>query len=67
MASYLWRIAKITGWGRNEILYNLPFSVGLQIIHADDASRGLIKPWIHNRRGNKIDSLALIESAFSNG
>ena len=59
------RIAKITGWGYREILEDLPFAAGLQIIHADDAAHGRKRTWTRNSRKVDFDSLAAIDAAFA--
>jgi hypothetical protein len=40
LAGYCYRIAKITGWGYREIMEELPFGAGLQMIFCDDAAHG---------------------------
>lgn len=62
----MYRIAKTTGWGFREILEDLPFAAGLQILHADDTAHGRRRPWASNRRATDFDSLAAIEAAFAN-
>ena len=65
MAGYVYRVAKITGWGFREILEDLPFAAGLQIIHADDTAHGRRRPWTRNRRTTDFDSLAEIDAAIA--
>ena len=65
LAGYVYRIAKITGWGYREILEDLPFAAGLQIIHADDAAHGRRRTWTRNSRKVDFDSLAAIDAAFA--
>lgn len=65
MAGYAWRIASITGWGYREIMEELPFSAGLQILHADDYANGRARIWSRDKKAEEFDSLALIEDAFS--
>lgn len=43
----------------------LPFSAGLQMIHADDYQNGIERHWARNERAGSFDSLAIIEEAFS--
>jgi len=43
----------------------LPFAAGLQIIHADDYSKGIERRWCRDERAGSFDSLAIIEEAFS--
>ena len=57
---------KITGWGFREILEDLPFAAGLQILHADDFAHGRKRVWGRNNRATDFDSLAAIEAAFEN-
>ena len=61
----MYRIAKTTGWGFREILEDLPFAAGLQIIHADDAAHGRKRAWTRNSRKVDFDSLAAIDAAFA--
>lgn len=65
LAGYALRIAKVTGWGYREIMEELPFAAGLQIIHADDYSKGIERRWCRDERADSFDSLAIIEEAFS--
>lgn len=65
LAGYALRIAKATGWGYLEIMEELPFAAGLQIIHADDYSNGRERRWSRNNRAGSFDSLATIEERFS--
>ena len=55
----------ITGWGYDEILYEVPFAAGLQMIHADDWNKGNKRSWTHNKRIAVIDTLTEIERAFA--
>jgi len=64
LAAYAWRIASITGWGYDEIMYSIPFAVGLQIISAEDYGKGRGRPWKNNDSTSKIDALSKIEEAF---
>lgn len=43
----------------------LPFAAGLQIIHADDYSKGIERKWCRDERASSFDSMAIIEEAFS--
>ena len=61
----MYRIAKITGWGFREILEDLPFAAGLQIIHADDAAHGRKRAWSRNNRATDFDSVAAIDEALA--
>jgi len=64
LAAYCWKVASVTGWGYDEIMYSLPFAVGLQILHADDTGKGRQRPWRNSGSKSKIDALAKIEDAF---
>ena len=65
LAGYAWRIASITGWGYREIMENLPFAAGLQILHADDYAHGRRRVWSRDKEASAFDSMSLIEDAFS--
>lgn len=54
----------VTGWGYREIMEDVPFAAGLQIIDSDLVSKGI--PRIYGRTSNRInfDGLADIEAAF---
>jgi hypothetical protein len=43
----------------------LPFSAGLQIIHADDYSNGVERQWHNLKQSASFDSLSTIEAAFA--
>lgn len=43
----------------------LPFAAGLQIIHADDYSKGIERKWSRDNRAASFDSMTAIEEAFS--
>jgi hypothetical protein len=55
-------IASITGWAFAEIMEEVPFSAGLQIIDADLKSKGINRVYV--RQSTDFDSLALIDEAF---
>jgi hypothetical protein len=57
-------LAKITGWGHREILEELPFSTGLQLLHADDYQQGHRREWKYSRRAADVDAIALMETAW---
>ena len=59
------RVNRITRWGYREIMEELPFAAGLQMIHADDYQNGVERRWTRNERAGSFDSLAIIEEAFS--
>jgi len=63
LAAYAWRLVKITGWGYREIIEDVPFAVGLQMIHAEDYSRGNARKWRVDSAPS-FDAAALIEEAF---
>ena len=56
---------KITGWGFREILEELPFAAGLQLIHAEDFASGREKEWAFNESPTDVDSLAMLDAALS--
>jgi hypothetical protein len=65
LAGYIYRISRITGWGYREILEELPFSAGLQIIFCEDAAQGKRRRWTRNNKSSDIDALAQLEEAFA--
>jgi hypothetical protein len=65
LAGYVYRIAKVTGWGWREITEELPFSAGLQIIFCDDATQGRRRRWTRNNKVADIDALAQLEDALA--
>lgn len=66
LAGYVARVARASGgWGFREIMEDLPFAAGLQIIHADDYANGVERQWTNDSRRPSFDSLATIEAAFS--
>jgi hypothetical protein len=65
LAGYVYRIAKVTGWGWREITEELPFSAGLQLIFCDDAAQGRRRRWTSNNKAGDVDALAMLEEAFA--
>jgi hypothetical protein len=65
LAGYVYRIAKATGWGWREIIEELPFSAGLQIIFCDDAAQGKRRAWLRDSKVADVDALAQLEEAFA--
>jgi len=65
LAGYVYKIAKITGWGYREITEELPFSAGLQIIFCDDAAQGRRRFWTRDNRALDVDALAQLEAALA--
>lgn len=65
LAGYAWRIASITGWGYREIMEDLPFAAGLQILYAEDYAHGRRRVWSRDKAVSAFDSMSLIEDAFS--
>lgn len=65
LAGYAWRIASITGWGYREIMEDLPFAAGLQILYAEDYAHGRRRVWSRDKAVSAFDSMSLIENAFS--
>ena len=43
----------------------LPFSVGLQILHADDYINGRHSAWANNKSSVDVDALASIEATLA--
>jgi hypothetical protein len=60
----VWRLASLTGWGYFEIMEEIPFAAGLQIIDAEHYSNGI--PRVYRNSTNSFDSEALINEAFNN-
>ena len=65
MSGYVYRIAKITGWGFREIVEELPFAAGLQLLHCDGMASGQTRVWTNTQAGNSVDALALLEDVLS--
>jgi hypothetical protein len=57
-------IAGMTGWAYREIMEELPFSAGLQLIDADLYNKGIERIYVNT--APDFDSLQLIEDAFEN-
>ena len=53
----------MTGWGFTEIMEELPFSAGQQIIDADHFAKGIDRTY--TRGAPSFDSLSLIDGAFT--
>ena len=60
----MYRLAKITGWGFREIMEELPFSAGLQLLHADAWAHGQKKYWARNNTAAVFDSVAELDAAI---
>ena len=56
---------KITGWGFREIMEELPFAAGLQLLHADDYVNGRHSAWANNNASVDVDALATIEDTLA--
>jgi len=52
----------MTGWAFREIMEDLPFSAGLQLIDADLNSKGIERIYVNTRPD--FDALSLIDEAF---
>jgi hypothetical protein len=65
LSGYVYRIAKITGWGFREIVEELPFAAGLQLLHCDGMANGQPRVWTNTQAGNSVDALALLDEAFA--
>jgi hypothetical protein len=55
----------LTGWGFVHILEELPFAAGLQLLQADDYTKGIHRPWSRNNASVDIDALATIEDTLA--
>jgi hypothetical protein len=55
----------LTGWGFVHILEELPFSAGLQLLQADDYTKGIHRPWSRNNASVDVDALATIEDTLA--
>jgi hypothetical protein len=65
LSGYVYRIAKITGWGFREIVEELPFAAGLQLLHCDGMASGQTRVWTNAQAGNSVDVLALLDDVLS--
>lgn len=52
----------MTGWAFREIMEELPFSAGLQLIDADLYNKGIERVYVNS--ASDFDALSLIENAF---
>ena len=52
----------MTGWAFREIMEELPFSAGLQLIDADLYNKGIERVYVN--AAPDFDALSLIENAF---
>ncbi len=52
----------MTGWAFREIMEELPFSAGLQLIDADLYNKGIERVYVNS--APDFDALSLIENAF---
>ena len=64
VASYVYRLAALTGWSFHDIL-RMPFSAGLQILDADSFMRNIPRVYEHQSDSAHFDSLAAIDAAFA--
>ena len=62
---YAYRLVKITSWGFREIMEELPFAAGLQLLHADDYVNGRHSAWANNTASVNVDALATIEDTLA--
>jgi hypothetical protein len=56
---------KITSWGYNYILEELPFSAGLQMIQADTYAHGHPAIWQNDSVSTDVDAFATIEATLA--
>ena len=61
----MYRLATLTGWGFVHILEELPFAAGLQLLQADDYTKGIHRPWSRNNASVDVDALATIEDTLA--
>jgi len=54
----------MTGWGYREILEELPFGAGLQLIFCDDSAHGRKRRWSRASSKKNVDALTAIEEAM---
>jgi hypothetical protein len=65
LASYVYHIASVTGWGYREITEVLPLAAGMQIIDADLYAKGIQRIYSRDNAKANFDSLRLIDERFS--
>ena len=65
LSSYVYRLASVTGWGFHQIMWEIPYAAGLQILDADSFARGIPRVYLREDPTAHFDSLAEIESVFS--
>ncbi len=63
MCWYVHRLATITRWAYDEILWNLPLSAGLQIIDAELFKENI--PRVYVSLTSEIDALSIIDKALN--
>ena len=57
------QLATITGWAYKEIMEEVPFSAGLQLIDSDLYQKGVER--VYTNETPNFDSRSLIDKAFS--
>lgn len=57
------QLATITGWAYKEIMEEVPFSAGLQLIDSDLYQKGVER--VYTNETPNFDSRSLIDEAFS--
>jgi hypothetical protein len=60
----VYRLASVTGWGFQQIVWEIPYAAGLQILDADSFSRGIPRVYLRDDPAAVFDSLQAIESVF---
>jgi hypothetical protein len=61
----VYQVAKLTGWGHHAILFEVPFTAGLQLLHADATAQGAPKAWKRNNTAAAFDLASDIEAVFA--
>jgi hypothetical protein len=61
----VYRLASVTGWGFHQIMWEVPYAAGLQILDADSFARGIPRVYVRDNPAAVFDSLEVIESVFA--
>ena len=61
----MYQVAKLTGWGYRQIMWEIPFTAGLQLLHAESFAHGITKRWKRNNTSALFDFEAEIDAAFA--
>ncbi len=60
---YVYRLATLTNWAFDQILWKIPLAAGLQIIDCDLFKNNI--PRVYVSEGSQIDALAIIDKALN--